>query len=163
MARLGEESSAPLWRSSEKAQAPSLGGSRAADGQAAAQSCQGCIISLPALGSDTHGGEEPLPQLAPSSLCPDFFAAAAERSQATRAAASVVPHVDCLRLLLPFDTDVLGCVLPCAPDFPLYMQHTIKTFQPQLQFSFDLLSNLCKNKKIGTSDNSPVVSGRRQG
>lgn len=36
--------------------------------------------------------------------------------------------VDCLRLFLPFDTDVLGCVLPCAPDFPLYMQDTIKTF-----------------------------------
>lgn len=36
--------------------------------------------------------------------------------------------VDCLVLFLPFDTDVLGRVLPRAPDFLLYMQHTIKTF-----------------------------------
>lgn len=74
IARRGEESSAPLSWSTEKP--PSLGGSRAADGRAAALSCQGCIISLAVLGADTHGGEEPLPRLAPSSLCPDFFAAA---------------------------------------------------------------------------------------
>lgn len=54
--------------------------------------------------------------------------------------------VDCLMLFFPFDPDVLGHVLPCAPDFSLYMQDMIKNFQPQLQFSFDLLSNLCSRR-----------------
>lgn len=36
--------------------------------------------------------------------------------------------VDCLTVFLPFDTDVLGRALPCALNFSLYMQHTIKTF-----------------------------------
>lgn len=71
MGRQGEDLSSPLVWSTEN-----LPVREAADGQAAALSCQGWIISLAVLGADTRGGEQPLPQLAPSSLCPDFFAAA---------------------------------------------------------------------------------------
>lgn len=107
---------------------PSLGGSRAADGRAAARSCQGWIISLAALGADTHGGERSPSLNLLHLLYALIFLQLLLKITGNLSCSLGGTLVDCLTLFLPFDTDVLGRVLPCAPDFSLYMQDMIKTF-----------------------------------
>lgn len=117
--------SSPLWSTEEP---PSLGGSRAADGRAAARSCQGWIISLAALGADTHGGERSPSLNLLHLLYALIFLQLLLKITGNLSCSLGGTLVDCLTLFLPFDTDVLGRVLPCAPDFSLYMQDMIKTF-----------------------------------
>lgn len=136
--RQGEESSAPLSWSTEKP--PSLGGSRAADGHTAALSSQGVYHFSDYLDADTHVGEEPLLWLAPVFFMhttpppptPLFFLLQLLLKITGNLSCNLAGTlVDCLLLFLPFDTDVLGHVLPCAPDFLwIYRgpQRMIKTF-----------------------------------
>lgn len=119
IARRGEESSAPLSGNTEKP--PSLGGSRAADGWAATLSSQGVYHF-----SDCSGRWYPCWRGAPPLTCSRLLYALIFLQLLLKIAGNLSCSladtlVDCLPLFLPFDTDVLGHVLPCAPDFLLYM------------------------------------------